>query len=77
MMVNSDQVKFIGMVQPVETSVGILDQMVPPWEFAETPAEIQRPAPRLGEHTAEVLGEAGFSAQEIAGFRTRGALAPA
>ncbi len=75
MMVNSDQVKFIKMVQPVETPEGPLDQMVPPWEFADTPAEIQRPAPRLGEHAADVLTEAGFTAAEVAAFKSRGVLA--
>ena len=33
-----------------------------------------RPAPGLGEHTEEVLAEAGFSAEEIAGFRDAGAI---
>lgn len=29
----------------------------PPYWFSATPWELRRPAPRLGEHTAEVLGE--------------------
>ena len=34
--------------------------------WSETPVERTRLAPRLGEHSAEILGEAGFSADEIA-----------
>jgi crotonobetainyl-CoA:carnitine CoA-transferase CaiB-like acyl-CoA transferase len=30
--------------------------------------------PRLGEHTEEVLGAAGYSAAEIASLRTEGAI---
>ena len=36
-----------------------------PVKFHGTPAGVKRPAPRLGEHTEEVLGEAGLSADEI------------
>jgi len=28
-----------------------------PYQFSETPWELRRPAPKLGEHTAEVLSE--------------------
>ena len=38
----------------------------PSTKFASTPAAITRPVPLLGEHTAEVLGEVGFSGAEIA-----------
>ena len=34
--------------------------------WSETPAEPVRLAPRLNEHGAEILHEAGFSADEIA-----------
>jgi crotonobetainyl-CoA:carnitine CoA-transferase CaiB-like acyl-CoA transferase len=36
-----------------------------PVEFSETPAQFRRPAPRHGEHTVELLGEAGLAASEI------------
>lgn len=39
-----------------------------PWDFSETPAQYQRPAPGLGEHTEEILGEIGYSKEEIAGY---------
>jgi crotonobetainyl-CoA:carnitine CoA-transferase CaiB-like acyl-CoA transferase len=33
--------------------------------FDQTPITVRRPAPRLSEHTAEILAEAGYSAEEI------------
>ena len=38
----------------------------PPTRFERTPANIRSMAPRLGEHTEEVLAELGFSAEAIA-----------
>jgi crotonobetainyl-CoA:carnitine CoA-transferase CaiB-like acyl-CoA transferase len=40
-----------------------------PVKFDDDPFEVRRPPPRIGEHTGEVLGEAGFSSAEIAAFR--------
>ncbi|MEI8150017.1 MAG: CoA transferase [Hyphomicrobiales bacterium] len=42
------------------------------WNMSEGSAAYRTPAPLLGQHTAEVLGEAGCSAQEIADLRARG-----
>jgi crotonobetainyl-CoA:carnitine CoA-transferase CaiB-like acyl-CoA transferase len=36
---------------------------------------LRRPPPGLGEHTAEVLSEAGYGTAEIEALRTRGAVA--
>jgi crotonobetainyl-CoA:carnitine CoA-transferase CaiB-like acyl-CoA transferase len=33
--------------------------------FDATPVTVRRPAPRLSEHTAEVLAEVGYTADEI------------
>jgi crotonobetainyl-CoA:carnitine CoA-transferase CaiB-like acyl-CoA transferase len=33
--------------------------------FSETPTELRRRPPRLGEHTAEVLAELGLNAAEV------------
>jgi crotonobetainyl-CoA:carnitine CoA-transferase CaiB-like acyl-CoA transferase len=40
-----------------------------PYKFSATPWAIRRPAPRLGEHTEEVLGEVGVSAADVAALR--------
>jgi CoA:oxalate CoA-transferase len=45
-----------------------------PWDFSGTPASWSRRAPELGEHTEEVLLEAGYSKEEITKFRGEGAI---
>jgi crotonobetainyl-CoA:carnitine CoA-transferase CaiB-like acyl-CoA transferase len=47
-----------------------------PVKLSRTPGDTaQRPGPALGEHTAEVLGAAGYSADEIAALEEAGAIA--
>jgi len=46
-----------------------------PVRLHDTPAALRRPAPRLGEHTREVLAEAGYSADQIEGMWQSGAVA--
>lgn len=45
-----------------------------PWDFSETPATWRRPAPGLGQHTDEILLEAGYTREEIDSFRKEGAI---
>jgi crotonobetainyl-CoA:carnitine CoA-transferase CaiB-like acyl-CoA transferase len=53
----------VELEHPVEGTVRALGI---PVKLSETPGQVRRPAPLLGEHTEEVLREAGFSAEEIA-----------
>ena len=54
------------MVPEVEHPVaGTVKTIGAPVKFHGTPAGVKRPAPLLGQHTEEVLAEAGFSADEI------------
>jgi crotonobetainyl-CoA:carnitine CoA-transferase CaiB-like acyl-CoA transferase len=45
-----------------------------PIKLSQTPGGIRRPAPLFGQHTREVLGEAGYSAAEIEEFAKAGAV---
>jgi crotonobetainyl-CoA:carnitine CoA-transferase CaiB-like acyl-CoA transferase len=43
--------------------------------MSRTPADPTRPAPAFGEHTDEVLAEAGYSDEEIATLKENGVAA--
>jgi crotonobetainyl-CoA:carnitine CoA-transferase CaiB-like acyl-CoA transferase len=61
----------------IEVPVGAarLRTVAPPVRFAGTPAAPPAPPPALGEHTDEVLGEAGFTRGEVERLRREGVLA--
>ncbi len=50
-------------------------QPAPAPRFSRTREAVDRPAPKRGEHTEEVLGEAGFTPAEIKDLRAAGAIA--
>jgi crotonobetainyl-CoA:carnitine CoA-transferase CaiB-like acyl-CoA transferase len=50
-------------------------QLGPPIKLSRTPASVRQPGPALGEHTHDVLREAGYSDEEIAGLEQAGAVA--
>ncbi len=45
-----------------------------PPKLSETPGIVRRPAPTLGQHTDEVIGELGKSGEEILALRDEGVL---
>ena len=51
------QVEAVGAIVDVEQGDGsVMQQIAPPWDFEGTPVSMaMRPAPKLGEHQAEVL----------------------
>jgi len=64
----------IGYFRPIEhPSEGTLVSMKVPSEWSETAPEVRRHAPRLGEHTREVLREAGYSDAQIDDMASSGA----
>lgn len=63
---------FIEIEHPTE---GTLKLPGIPIRFAGSPGTIRRHQPDVGEHSAEVLTEAGLSAEEIALLHESGAIA--
>ena len=49
-------------------------QPAPAPRFSGTPTSVRRPPPQPGEHTDELLAEAGFDADRIAALRAAGAI---
>ena len=45
-----------------------------PIKFSGSPCRVRRPAPGLGEHPDEVLGELGYAAAERAAWRRDGVI---
>ena len=68
-VIRDPQVAALGLVVETEhPRAGPLRQTRAAARFSQTPPEIRRGAPALGEHTQEVLAEIGYSAREIAQF---------
>jgi len=64
----------IGYFRPIEhPSEGTLVSMKVPSEWSATAPEVRRHAPRLGEHTREVLREAGYTDAQIDAMASSGA----
>lgn len=65
----------IGFYQQVDhPSEGRLRQVPLPLYFSDSPTALARPAPRLGEHGAQVLDELGCSPAQVAAWAASGAL---
>ena len=68
-----DQVTAMGMNPVIDhATAGRLRVTGLAADFSATPGAIQRPAPRLGEHTDEIMLELGYERTEIADLRARG-----
>jgi formyl-CoA transferase len=71
----SPQVMARGMVQQVDhPTLGRLETLGSPLKMSATPPITGRPAPQLGEHTTQVLREAGYTDEAIAMMRAEGAI---
>jgi crotonobetainyl-CoA:carnitine CoA-transferase CaiB-like acyl-CoA transferase len=54
------------LVETEHPAAGRIRVVGPPVRLSETPGALERPAPRLGEHTREILTGLGITADEIA-----------
>jgi crotonobetainyl-CoA:carnitine CoA-transferase CaiB-like acyl-CoA transferase len=60
------------VVDLVHPEAGATKALGCPVHFSATPTSVERPAPMLGEHTREVLAQAGYSGDEIDAFVAEG-----
>ena len=75
MMRNAQVVANQLIVESEHPHAGAMRQPRPAARFERTPAGLARFAPLLGEHTDEVLAEAGVAAAELAPLREQGVIA--
>jgi crotonobetainyl-CoA:carnitine CoA-transferase CaiB-like acyl-CoA transferase len=67
------QVRHMGMITSYDhPRAGTVKVVAPAVRMSETPPEIRRPAPLVGEHGREILAELGLSEAEIAALETAG-----
>src|SRR5262245_53032079 len=62
------------VIETDHPSLGRIRSLGSAIKMSATPADVRRRAPMLGEHTDEILREAGYEASEIATFRAGGAV---
>jgi formyl-CoA transferase len=74
-LVDDEQVVANDFVVRLEhESLGGLTVVAPPVVYSETPLRADRPSPRLGQHTREVLAEVGLSVADVERLAARGAV---
>ena len=69
------QVKHLGMAAPAQhPKLGDIELVAQPVKISGAEFTVRSPTPELGEHTDEVLAEAGYEQTEIAALRSAGAV---
>lgn len=63
-----------GVIEMEHPAAGVLKMLGNPIHFSETPPQYDRHPPLLGEHTAEILGELGYSMEEVESMKEKGIL---
>ena len=72
-MMEDPQVQHLNVTAPMTPSFGKeMLYITPPVTLERTPGKVVAPAPNWGEHTDEVLAEAGYSREDIARFHGQG-----
>ena len=74
-LLEDPHLRAVGLVEDIEhPSEGRVRTFREPSRWSRTQPRSQRPTPRLGQHSSEILAEAGFSDDEIDALRAGGAL---
>ena len=71
-LIPDPQLAEIEMVQELKDDLGTYQTLGSPWLFKQTPASVRTAAPKLGQHTDEVLTKAGYGAADIAKLKQAG-----
>jgi crotonobetainyl-CoA:carnitine CoA-transferase CaiB-like acyl-CoA transferase len=74
-MVKDPQVIARKIIQAMkDPSIGEIKHIAPPIRLSETPGSLRTPAPKLGEHTGEMLAEIGYSSEQVELLKTEGVI---
>lgn len=74
-VLSDEQVLLNGIIEVCDDPMlGLVRQPRPAARFSETPAEIQRSAPYLGAHNAEIMAELGYSDTDVEHLTRAGVL---
>jgi len=71
---NSELTQQSEMLAQKQEDIGTLQYVKPAIRLSDMPGSIERRAPLLGEHTAEVLTELGYTEPEIMKLKETGAI---
>ena len=67
------QIKGRNMVVKIKhPKFGVIQNVASPIKYSKTPLEITSLAPKLGQHTKEILRDIGYSEEEFRNFRKKG-----